>query len=320
MVGEMTAFNWADKLVLVTGGAGFVGSHLVERLVAAGANVKILDIEHNPANLAAVRGSVVIHTADIRSLAWSSVLSHEDGDFDVIFHLAASAYVPPSVEDPLFDYRTNFAATLELLEALRQRRWPGRLVFASSGAVYGNPSRLPINEDDVTIPVSPYGVGKLAAERYAAVYAQLYGLRISSMRLFSVYGPRHRKQVVWDLMEKIATGEPTLPIHGDGTQVRDFVYVEDVVGAAMVIASEAEMAGEVYNVASGGRCTIDHLATTLCQLMGAEPTLAYTGLNRPGDPERLTVNIRRLHALGYVPQWKLADGLAATVEWFKETR
>lgn len=304
--------TWSGTRVLVTGGAGFIGSHLVEGLVKAGAKVTVLDLFSNgiPAEVETLCTSVTFTT-------WRSIDLHR---FGVIFHLAANAYVPPSVDDPLTDFDTNCTATLKLLDALRHRRWSGRLVYASSAAVYGNPTVAPVCENHPTVPVSPYGVGKLAAERYCAVFAQLYGLNIASLRLFSVYGPRQRKQVVWDLMCKLDADGDSMQIHGDGTQTRDFIYVADVVRAAMHVAEHADMNGEVYNVGSGIELTINALATELSQLMGIEKTFDYTGVNRPGDPERFVANTGRIGKLGYLPTTDILNGLRNTVEWFKRAK
>ncbi len=182
-------------------------------------------------------------------------------DHDVIFHLAANAYIPPSVEDPAFDYALNLDTTFRLLEVLRGAAQPPRLVFTSSAAVYGDPQRLPIHESDPTVPISPYGVGKLAAERYVAVYSQLYGITASSVRLFSVYGPRQRKQVVYDLIDRLARDPARLEVIGDGTQERDFAFVDDVAAAIVLVGSDAPGRGEVYNVASGTSHSIAQLVT-----------------------------------------------------------
>lgn len=306
--------EWARKHVLVTGGSGFIGSHLVDLLVRAGAHVTVLDL-NDSADLIAEAELV---KADLRGPVW--FMQCNPNAFDVIFHFAANAYVPPSVHDPVFDFDTNMRPTLDLLDALRRHRWDGKLVFASSAAVYGNPAILPVREGDPTAPVSPYGVGKLAAERYCDVYAKLYGLKIASLRLFSCYGPRHRKQVVYDLMTKIKAmpiRSGTLNMHGDGTQERDFCYVTDAARAAMLVAEKADMRGEVYNVASGQPVSIRELAMELCHLMDVTPVFAWTGTNRPGDPEKLVVSIDRLRELGYKPQFDLRKGLEETVTWFR---
>ena len=253
---------------------------------------------------------------DVREVDWDAYLS--ENSIDVVFHFAANAYVPPSVESPSFDYETNFAATFRLLEALRRSQWPGRMVFASSAAVYGNAVRVPIREDDPTVPISPYGVGKLAAERYLAVFAKLYGLRLASVRLFSAYGPRQRKQVVFDLLAKLSKDRDKLFIHGDGTQVRDFLYVKDAARSAMIVAADGELNGEAYNVGAGREYTIETLAKSLCNLTGLTPAFHYSGANRPGDPEKLVVDITRLESIGYMPRFEFEEGLAEVVQWFED--
>ena len=202
---------WHNKPVLVTGGAGFIGSHLVELLVEVGAHVTVLDslVSGSEANLAAVRHQIQFINQDIRLLDWATLLATHP--CAVLFHLAANAYVPPSVETPEYDYAVNLDSTFRLLSTLRQTKWAGRFVFASSAAVYGNAMQLPIAEDDATVPVSPYGVGKLADERYIAVFSRLYGLHLASARFFSAYGPRQKKQVVYDFLENCAAILPNYP-------------------------------------------------------------------------------------------------------------
>lgn len=293
----------------------------MEQLVSHGAAVTIIDnlSSGRRENLSCALDKVNLLELDIRYLAWEELLGKQQ--YDILFHFAANAYVPPSVERPDWDYQINLESTLRLLEALRKIKWTGALIYASSAAVYGNPVKIPIHEDDPTVPISPYGVSKLAAERYVAVYSQLYGLKTASLRFFSVYGPRQRKQVVYDLIQKIFQNPSELFIYGDGSQTRDFSYVEDVARAAMLVAECAPLRGEVYNVASGRECSIQELAEQLCQIIGASPKFVYSGSVRPGDPERWSVDIKRLAALGYKPQVSLEEGLRRTVKWFtKEGR
>jgi len=311
--------SWPNSRVLVTGGAGFIGSHLCEELEASGADVTIVDnlSTGDTKNLSKIIDAVHLIELDIRYLDWEQLISKQS--FDVIFHLAANAYVPPSVEKPAWDYEINFASTFQLLDVLRQGKWPGVLIYASSAAVYGDPQRMPIQEGDLTVPISPYGVGKLAAERYIDVYSHLYGLRAASLRFFSVYGPRQRKQVVYDMIRKLIQNPEEVDIYGDGTQVRDFNFVEDTARAMMITADQAPLQGEVYNVASGKECSIRELVDLICQILRVTPTRIYSGSVRPGDPEKWTVDITRLKSLGYKPKMSLEDGLSRTVEWYRST-
>jgi UDP-glucose 4-epimerase len=305
------------RAVLVTGGAGFIGSHLVEELLRRGAaSVTVVD------NLTTGRldnlpddGRVDVKTLDVRSDELRLLLQEHAPA--AIFHLAGNAYVPTSVEDPAWDFEENALATLRLLEAVRHAAPAARLVFASSAAVYGDGSPEPFREQDATVPVSPYGVSKLAAERYVAVYARLWALCTGIVRLFPVYGPRLRKQVLYDLMCRIRDNPHELFIHGDGTQVRDCNHVTNVVDALLMVVERGELRGEAYNVASGEPVTIDELAHMTCERMGVTPRFLYSGRVRPGDAQKWIADISRLERLGYIPRRRLADGLSDTVAWFR---
>jgi UDP-glucose 4-epimerase len=199
----MTAtLNWKDKKILITGGAGFLGSHLAEELVAQGALVIVVDNFASGAadNLACIADKIQLIQGDVLSINWIEILQQHELDF--FFHLVGNAYVPASVENPAMDFALNLRLAFDILESLRKISWPGRFVFPSSAAVYGNPEKLPICEEDRVLPISPYGVSKLAVERYLSVYHRLYGVNTASLRLFSVYGPRQRKLVVYDLIKK----------------------------------------------------------------------------------------------------------------------
>jgi UDP-glucose 4-epimerase len=304
---------------LVTGGAGFIGSHLVERLVDLGTDVTVVD-DLSTGRLENLRG--VMSRIDLDARPLGALLNEPTLllDCDVIFHLAANAYIPPSVEDPAYDYGLNLDTTFQLLEVLRRAERRPRLVNTSSAAVYGDPQRLPIRESDPTVPISPYGVSKLAAERYVAVYSQLYGIPASSVRLFSVYGPRQRKQVVYDLVDRLAGDPSRLEVIGDGTQVRDFAYVDDVAAAMDLVSQQAPAKGEVFNVASGSTHSIAQLVSAICAAMELDPEITYTGKVRPGDAERWSVDTTALAALDYEPGTSLVEGLRATWDWYRAER
>ena len=301
--------------VVVTGGAGFIGSHLVEELVRRGARVVVVDdmSSGRAANLTAVADRIETLTLDLARADARPALAGADA----VFHLAGYADIPRSVKEPRLDFEKNAAATLNLLEAVRESAPQAKVLFASSAAVYGVGSARPLREDDPPAPAAPYGVSKLAAERYVDVYARLYGLRSASLRLFPVYGPRLRAHVVYDLMRKVRDDPGELRIEGDGTQVRDFVHVSGAVQAFLTVAERAPLGGEAYNVASGEPVTIRELAGLICERMEARPRFVYSGLVASGVSQQWAADLTRLRALGYQPPMSLAEGLRGTAEWFR---
>lgn len=309
-----------ETSVLVTGGAGFIGSHLVERLVESGCSVTVLDsgLTGDPGNLAAVTGRVRLVAADVSSALEDGSVSVDD--YDLIVHLAANPYVPWSVANPRHDFRLNAVASFDLIEAVRASRRRPRLVNISSAAVYGDPEQQPIQESAPLAPISPYGVSKLAAERYLEVYSRCYGVSGASLRLFSVYGPRQRKQVVFDLLRKCSEGRGRMQVIGDGSQERDFVFVSDVVAAILLVAERAPAVGEAYNVASGTTVSIRRLVEAVCETWGVPPQVDYTGSIRPGDAEKWTPDIGRITGLGYCPGVQLLEGLAAIRDWLSKAQ
>lgn len=301
--------------ILVTGGAGFIGSHLVERLVQLGANVTSAD--HKPvagfANLKAVIDQIEAIDLDLVSGDLDGLLGA--GRFDAVFHLAGSAHVQSSVENPLRDFERNALSSLRLLDAIRRASPSTALIYTSSAVVYqGGGSEL-ISEDDPTHPRSPYGVSKLTSDRYVSVFAHVYGLKTAVARLFTVYGPRLRKQIVWDIVGRLRENAHVLPMLGDGQQMRDFSYVGDVVDALLLIASTGPLKGEAYNVASGSIVTIDHLARLIAGKMNLSPTLEYSGAGYTGDTTHWFADTSRLKALGYDASVTLEEGIARTVDW-----
>lgn len=302
----------AGRRVLVTGGAGFIGAHLVRALLAHGASVTVVDDLSSPSS-AGVPDSATLATVRLPDPGFPSILA--EGRFDLVFHLAGASYVPPSVDDPLSDLRNNTEVTLHVLEGLRRFSPGSRLVYTSSAAVYGSPQKLPIAEDDPPAPVSPYGVSKLAAEAYVSLYARLHGLHTASLRLFSVYGPGQRKQVVYDLMGKLMADPHRLEVHGTGLESRDFLHVEDVVDAALLVMTSGQLTGEVYNVASGESLDIQTLVEAIAETLQVRPKVQFTGRLRPGDARVWVADIGRLRSLGFSPSVGLRKGLTTVLEW-----
>ena len=306
----------ADRSVLVTGGAGFIGSHLTERLVDLGAGVTVLDdlsagVERN---LAAVRSAIDFREGDVRD---KEVLGPVLTDVDVVFHLAANAHVPTSVERPTHDFDVNAAGTQAVLEGARQEGVE-RVVIASSAAVYGPPQAVPMTEDHPLAPVSPYGGSKLAAEQAGLVYDECYDLDVSALRIFNTYGPRQPRYVMYDFLRKLEEDPSELAVLGSGEQVRTFAYVPDAVDALVALGVADRAPGRAFNVGGQEATRIMDLAELMAdRYYDGEPKVYATGEAKAGDIERLVVDNSRLAELGVKPSVGLEEGLDRLYEWFQ---
>ncbi|MGH2533360.1 MAG: SDR family oxidoreductase [Thermomicrobiales bacterium] len=296
---------------LVTGGAGFIGSHLVERLVGDGARVCVLDNLAGgcPANLDAVRDDVEVVRADVRDKA---AVERAAIGREVVFHQAAEISVPRSVADPATTYAVNVMGTLNVLLAARAAGCR-RVVVASSSAVYGESPELPRHERMLPDPISPYAASKQAGEDLCAVFSRAYGLEAVALRYFNVYGPRQDPAspyaaVIPRFLAALRGGiAPT--IYGDGEQTRDFVYVSDVVEANLLAATAAGVAGNAYNVAGGQAITLNALLATLSDLVGADVAPIYAP-TRAGDIRHSSADVSAArHDLGFASRVSLAEGL-----------
>lgn len=296
---------------LVVGGAGFYGGWLVDVLVAAGVEAVVLD----RADRAARDGAPRVETlaGDVTEIDLGALVRGRA--FDAIFQLAGTGLVPASLADPVGDLSRNAATTVAVLEAARVGEPMPVVVYVSSAAVYGNAVQVPMDEDHPLAPLSPYGISKLAAERYVAFYNDLYGVPSFSVRPFSLYGPRQTKLVVYDLMRRVATGESPLVVAAPGDVSRDFIYVEDAAHALLTLARNAPAAGEAYNIASGEATTLRGLAEGIVAALGSSATVEFTGTLRPGDPFRWDGDATRARALGAAFDTSLVEGLRRTAEW-----
>ena len=313
-----------NDLVLVTGGAGFIGSHLVQRLIGEGAVVRVLDnfSAGTPANLAFASGAgarLEIIEGDVRDLA---AVERAMRDVRVVFHQAAMRSVPRSVKDPLGAHENNVTGTLNVLEAARTTG-ALRVVYASSSSVYGDRPELPKREDQPPAPVSPYAVSKAAGEQYAAVWARLYGVETVGLRYFNVFGPRQDpaseyaavlpRFILWAL-----AGEP-LEVHGDGTQSRDFTYIDNVIEANLLAARVPGVSGEVFNVGCGRRVSLLDIIARLESILGRTLPRRHTP-TRAGDVLHTLADVAKgKRLLGYSPLVDFDEGFRRTVEHFRAT-
>jgi UDP-glucose 4-epimerase len=297
--------------ILVTGGAGFIGSHLAEQLVGAGHKVRVLDnlSSGKRSNLARAAGVEFVE-GDIRDAA--TVCRSVEG-MEAIYHLAAVASVQASIDDPLGTHGSNFIGTLNLLEAARQEG-VRRLIYASSAAVYGDTDALPVSEQTLTNPLSPYAADKLAGEHYLKFYAAKYGIEPVVFRFFNIYGPRQDPAspysgVISIFVERIRREQP-VTIFGDGRQTRDFVYVRDLIDVLAAALTNERAVGAVLNVGRGVECSLLELLASLERLVGRSVPRQHAPA-RVGDILRSRADVRRLEsALGYVPRTTVENGLA----------
>jgi UDP-glucose 4-epimerase len=245
------------------------------------------------------------------------VAAERAGGFDIIFHLAGGSSVAPSIAAPAEDFFRSVGTVVRLLEWLRLSMPGCRLVLASSAAVYGNAAPSPVSEQWVGSPVSPYGLHKQAAEREAAMYAARYGLHVAIGRLFSVYGPGLRKQLLWDLCSRIDGGERPLTLSGTGAERRDWLHVSDAADLLARLGDAASPTCPVVNGGSGVATSVSEIAETVAACWPQPPELVFTGQTRPGDPDVMHADIRAATALGFKPRVALSDGLADYVRWFR---
>ncbi len=302
--------------VLVTGGAGFIGSNLVEALLERGDDVRVLDnfSTGSRANLAALGREVEVVEGDLRS--YERVHTAVRGT-ELVFHLGALGSVPRSVQDPLSSTAVNVEGTLNVLLASRDEG-VRRVVAASSSSVYGDGGEFPRVETAPPNPISPYAVAKLAAERFCVSFTRVYGLETVALRYFNVFGPRQDPAsqyaaVVPLFIEAIAAGRP-VTIYGDGEQSRDFTYVANVVDANLLAATADGAAGRVLNVATGGSETVNVLADTIGQLLERPVERTYEPA-RPGDVQASWADVDAAReTIGFAPRIGFEEGLEQTIE------
>jgi len=313
--------------VLVTGGAGFIGGHIAQQL-ASSHDVTVLDNfepyydlgikNHNveAGRWAAEHGNGTYRLVE-GSITDADRVNDLVADADIVYHQAAQAGVRKSIEEPGKVNRYNVDGTVNVLEAARTHD-VDRVVVASSSSVYGKPEYLPYDEDHPTTPVSPYGVSKLATEQYARVYAEVYGLSTVSLRYFTVYGPRMRPNMAMtNFVSRCLHGEPPV-IYGDGTQTRDFTYVEDVRRVNEQLLTDDRADGEILNIGSTDNIDILTLAEVIRDEINPSLDIIFEDA-RKGDAEHTHADVSKANELlGYEPTVDIREGVQKFIEWYRE--
>jgi len=314
------------KNFLITGGAGFIGSHLVDRLLATDVeNVTVVDdfndfydpsIKHNNIQDHLKDSRYSIHEIDIRDrTALERVFKGQN--FDCVVHLAARAGVRPSLSEPQLYTETNINGTLNLLELARQHNIQ-QFVFGSSSSVYGINAKVPFSEDDpIRQPISPYAATKGAGELLCHTYSHLYGLRSVCLRFFTVYGPRQRPDLAIHKFAKLITAGKPIPVFGDGTTRRDYTYVDDIIDGVMAAISYDKTNHEVFNLGESRTVELNELISLLEKELDT-PAVIDRQPPQPGDVPQTFADISKARALlGYDPKTQIEEGLHRFVEWFR---
>jgi UDP-glucose 4-epimerase len=318
-----TSSSLVNKIALVTGGAGFIGSHLVKRLLNLKNQVIVLDnlssgtIENLPPRskgLSFVKG-------DIRDLQLVKKLVKKS---KVVFHLAEfipnteqsgpGHIVKLSTEKPLLDFDICVRGTLNVLEAARQT--DTKIIFTSSAAVYGEPLENPVKETTLANPISPYGASKLAAEIYCKLFDEIYNVPVVTVRLFNVYGPRQRKYVIHDILFKLEKNPNNLSMLGSGDQQRDFVYVDDVVDGLIFLSGKEEYYSQIFNFGTGVGTSIKKIVKCTTNLLGVEPTVTWTQSSWKGDINSLVADPTKLRGIGFKTKHSLVEGIKKLIHWY----
>lgn len=311
-----------QKLYLVTGGAGFIGSHIAEALIKRGDRVRVLDnfATGKKENIAHLTGKMEFVEADVRDYETTSRAME---GVNIVFHEAAIPSVPRSVADPLLNHEANVNGTFNVLLAARDAGVK-RVVFAASSSAYGETEILPKTETMLPTPLSPYAVAKLAGEFYCQVFNRAYGLETVALRYFNVFGPRQDPASPYSgVISKFTTAllnNDTPVIYGDGEQSRDFTYIANVVEANLRAAEAADASGGMMNIGIGQRITLNQLLAELQKIIGTNLTPRYEAI-RAGDVRHSLADISQAEKLlGYRPLVGLAEGLKYTVDWYRENK
>lgn len=307
----------------MTGGAGFIGSHLTERLLDMGAAVTVYDNfddfypgkEDNLAGSLGSQGLKVVHGSILDTVSMSKAMA----DARIVFHLAAQAGVRYGLAHPEKAHQVNVSGTLNVLNLAREFKVQ-RLIYASSSSVYGNPTKVPISEEHPLNPTNIYGASKLAGEKYCLAYHSSFGLPVTCLRYFSVYGPRGRPdQVLYEMASRVAAGEAP-EIFGDGRQSRDFTFVSDIVEGTVLASLKDDSVGEVFNLGYGAEFSMNEAAARVSEYFRSKLAPVYRPAYGGDFPRTLCDNSKARTKLGWMPRVSFSNGLNEFLDWFTKRR
>lgn len=297
--------------ILVLGSEGFIGSHVTDYFSSKGDQVLRADIV-----LKEEPGYYVINP---EQADFGALFRHHQ--FDVCINATGAANVQFSFSNPAVDFALNTANVFYMLDALRQYNPQCRFINFSSAAIYGNPPSLPISENDAPLqPLSPYGWHKLYSEQLCHEFATYFGVPAISLRVFSAFGPGLKKQLFWDVYQKICTSTGhSIQMFGTGNESRDFIYIADIAAAVDAIIKKAQFNGDAVNIACGREITIRHAVTALAALVKPGLEVQFTGEQKKGDPINWRADISRLQSMDFTPQYSFEEGIKQTAEWLKKS-
>ena len=315
----------SNKRILVTGGAGFIGSTLVQKLVKSENEVLVLDNLSSGYEYNLVRDkSVKFYNGDVRD---ESIVAKLVEESDIIFHLAefipntekygSGHVVKFSVDNPLVEFDVSCRGTLVVLE--KAREFSKRLIFVSTAAVYGESNAICLKENHATLPISPYGASKLCAETYVQLYQRIHDLPTTILRFFNVYGPKQRKYVMYDILRKLAINPHELQVLGTGYEERDFIYVDDVIDALLMVAENEDTIGQIFNVGFGETTSLRDLVKIMLEILALNPKIVFTNSSWKGNVRRLCADITKIRELGFKPKYQLLAGIESLTNWFNSS-
>jgi len=296
--------------VLITGAAGFLGRYVARQFATAG--WRVIGVDNLAPEEIQFRPGTAYHQLSLPDPSLADLLAAERPKACV--HCAGKASVPLSMEEPAADFRSNTVLTFELLELLRKRAPGCRFLLLSSAAVYGNPASLPVYETHASVPLSPYGYHKRQCESICEEFSRVYGLATTCVRIFSAYGPGLKRQVIWDICERVLRGD-RLNLHGTGDESRDFVHAADIARALEMLARISPGEADIYNLATSREVTIRELATLITTFLETGNVVEFDGKVRPGDPLNWRADVSKIRALGFEPAVSLEQGIRTVATW-----